>query len=46
MFTLSQYRHNVTGIQSSVTARSQHAVTFCGTCSDPIILWRRAIMDI
>jgi len=29
--------------QSTVTARSQHAVTCCGTCSDPIILWRRAI---
>jgi len=29
--------------QSTVTARSQHAVTCCGTCLDPIILWRRAI---
>jgi len=29
--------------QSTVTARSQHAATCCGTCSDPIILWRRAI---
>ena len=29
--------------QNTVTARSQHAATCCGTCSDPIILWRRAI---
>jgi len=29
--------------QSTVTARSQHAASCCGTCSDPIILWRRAI---